>query len=83
MMKPFGSFVGLDRQLGVFIIYWRLKFARVPLPGGDLKTCDDRSCGVSLNDRNVMSTFPDVDAFLAVGFGALPRLAVWTFWLFC
>ena len=30
----------------------------------------------------VMSTFPDVDAFLAVGFGALPQLAVWAFCLF-
>ena len=34
--------------------------------GPEFKTRDDHSGGVSLNDRNVISTFPVVGAFLAV-----------------
>jgi len=64
MMKPFGLFVGLDRQLGVFSIYYSLEV--VVRLGPEFKTRDDHSGGVSLNDRNVISTFPVVGAFLAV-----------------
>ena len=66
-MKPFGLFVGLDRQLGVFSIYYSLEVVvRLgPASRRRFQDSNDRSGGVSLNDRNVISTFPVVGAFLA------------------